>query len=40
LQIMKLLEKESINWTEGADVGTILIQLDNINPKRLSFAKK
>lgn len=38
--IMKLLEKESINWTEGADVGTILIQLDNINPKRLSFAKK
>ncbi|XP_061977219.1 putative nuclear RNA export factor SDE5 isoform X1 [Populus nigra] len=37
--IMKLLEKESIEWTEG-DIGTILIQLDNINPKRLSFAKK
>ncbi|KAJ6707054.1 NUCLEAR RNA EXPORT FACTOR SDE5-RELATED [Salix viminalis] len=38
--IMKLLEKESIKWSEGGDVGTILIQLDNINPKRLSFAKK
>lgn len=38
--IMKLLEKESINWTKGADVGTILIQLDDINPKRLSFANK
>lgn len=37
--IMKLLEKESIEWSEG-DVGTIRIQLDNINPKRLSFAKK
>jgi hypothetical protein len=36
---MKLLEKESIEWTEG-DIGTILIQLDNINPKRWSFAKK
>ncbi|KAJ6728596.1 NUCLEAR RNA EXPORT FACTOR SDE5-RELATED [Salix koriyanagi] len=38
--IMKLLEKESIQWTEGTDAGTILIQLDNIDPKRLSFAKK
>ncbi|KAJ6333546.1 hypothetical protein OIU77_009422 [Salix suchowensis] len=38
--IMKLLEKESIKWTEGTDAGTILIQLDNIDPKRLSFAKK
>ncbi|KAJ6725021.1 PROTEIN SILENCING DEFECTIVE PROTEIN [Salix viminalis] len=38
--IMKLLEKESIKWKEGTDAGTILIQLDNIDPKRLSFAKK
>ncbi|KAF9683565.1 hypothetical protein SADUNF_Sadunf04G0027000 [Salix dunnii] len=38
--IMKLLEKESIEWSEGGDVGTIRIQLDNINPKRFSFAKK
>ncbi|GLU23020.1 hypothetical protein SLE2022_390540 [Rubroshorea leprosula] len=37
--IMKLLEKESISWTEG-NPGSILIHLDKINPKRLSFAKK
>lgn len=37
---MKLLEKESIKWSEGGNAGTILIHLENINPKRLSFAKK
>ncbi|XP_021659280.2 putative nuclear RNA export factor SDE5 isoform X1 [Hevea brasiliensis] len=38
--VMKLLEKESIKWTEGGDAGTILIRLDKINPKCLSFAKR
>uniref|UniRef100_A0A2P2KUR0 DUF1771 domain-containing protein n=2 Tax=Rhizophora mucronata TaxID=61149 RepID=A0A2P2KUR0_RHIMU len=37
--IMKLLEKESIAWTEAGDAGTILIPLDTINPKSLSFSK-
>lgn len=37
--IMKLLEKESIKWIEG-EIGTILICLDQINPKDLSFGKK
>ncbi|XP_048328019.1 putative nuclear RNA export factor SDE5 isoform X1 [Ziziphus jujuba] len=37
--IMKLLEKESIKWVEE-NAGTILIRLDEINPKRLSFVKK
>ncbi|KHG25816.1 Gag-Pol polyprotein [Gossypium arboreum] len=37
--VMKLLQKESISWSEGETSGIILIQLDNINPKRLSFAK-
>ncbi|XVF25815.1 hypothetical protein REPUB_Repub13aG0246100 [Reevesia pubescens] len=38
--IMKLLKKESISWSEGATSGVVLIRLDNINPKSLSFAKK
>ncbi|KDP20959.1 hypothetical protein JCGZ_21430 [Jatropha curcas] len=38
--VMKLLEKESIKWTEGQNSGTILIRLDNINRKCLSFAKR
>ncbi|KAE8670600.1 YPL199C protein [Hibiscus syriacus] len=38
--VMRLLEKESITWTEGETFGIIRIQLDNINPKNLSFAKK
>ncbi|GAV91480.1 DUF1771 domain-containing protein [Cephalotus follicularis] len=38
--IMKQLEKESIQWIDGENAGTILIRVDNINPKRLSFAKK
>ncbi|XWS12659.1 hypothetical protein CRYUN_Cryun37aG0109200 [Craigia yunnanensis] len=38
--LMKLLEKESISWSEGETFGVVLIRLDNINPKSLSFAKK
>ncbi|XWS19585.1 hypothetical protein CRYUN_Cryun31cG0028200 [Craigia yunnanensis] len=38
--VMKLLEKESISWSEGETSGVVLIRLDNINPKSLSFAKK
>ncbi|KAA8519812.1 hypothetical protein F0562_014098 [Nyssa sinensis] len=36
--IKKLLEKESIKWIEEGNAGTILICLDEIDPKRLSFA--
>ncbi|KAK9267645.1 hypothetical protein L1049_010076 [Liquidambar formosana] len=39
-RIMKLLEKESIKWIEEGNAGTILVCLDKINPKRLSFATK
>ncbi|XP_059659191.1 putative nuclear RNA export factor SDE5 isoform X2 [Cornus florida] len=38
--IIKLLKKESIKWTEEGSAGTILIRVDEINPKRLSFATK
>ncbi|XP_058196789.1 putative nuclear RNA export factor SDE5 isoform X2 [Rhododendron vialii] len=38
--IIKLLEKESIVWIEGENPGTMLILLEEINPKRLSFARK
>ncbi|KAM3696757.1 hypothetical protein ACB098_06G063600 [Castanea mollissima] len=38
--ILKQLEKESIKWTEEDDGGTIIIQVDVINPKDLSFYKK
>ncbi|RVW37894.1 putative nuclear RNA export factor SDE5 [Vitis vinifera] len=38
--IMKLLEKHSIKWTEGSNAGIILIRVDEINPQRLSFARK
>ncbi|KDP27035.1 hypothetical protein JCGZ_20970 [Jatropha curcas] len=38
--ILKQLEKESIKWNEEGDGETILIQVDVINPKSLSFAKK
>ncbi|KAJ9136175.1 hypothetical protein P3X46_033278 [Hevea brasiliensis] len=38
--VMKLLEKESIKWAEGENAGTLLIRLDNINRKSLSFAKR
>jgi hypothetical protein len=40
LQILKQLEKESIKWTEVDDGGAIMIRVDVINPKRLSFSKK
>ncbi|GAB4831198.1 hypothetical protein Ancab_005207 [Ancistrocladus abbreviatus] len=36
--VRKLLEKESIKWTEDETCGILLIRLDQINPKRLSFA--
>lgn len=39
-QVMKLLEEESIEWTEEGNAGTILIPLDKVNPKTLSFTKK
>ncbi|KAL5839574.1 hypothetical protein ACOSQ4_012182 [Xanthoceras sorbifolium] len=38
--VMKLLEKDSIEWIEEGNAGTILICLDKINPKILSFPKK
>ncbi|XP_058001453.1 putative nuclear RNA export factor SDE5 isoform X2 [Hevea brasiliensis] len=38
--IMKQLEKESIEWNEEENGKTILIKVDVIDPKRLSFAKK
>ncbi|XP_059443629.1 putative nuclear RNA export factor SDE5 isoform X1 [Corylus avellana] len=38
--ILKQLEKESIKWTEVDDGGAIMIRVDVINPKRLSFSKK
>ncbi|KAM3700287.1 hypothetical protein ACB098_05G085200 [Castanea mollissima] len=39
-QVLKLLERESIKWTEEGNAGVILIHLDNINRKQLSFVKK
>ncbi|PRQ31334.1 hypothetical protein RchiOBHm_Chr5g0034321 [Rosa chinensis] len=38
--IIKQLEKESIKWTEEENGQIILIRLDVIDPKRLSFSKK
>ncbi|KAK9152734.1 hypothetical protein Sjap_000214 [Stephania japonica] len=38
--VLKLLEKEAINWTEEGNGGTIVIRIDEINPQKLSFAKK
>ncbi|KAJ7948634.1 SMR domain-containing protein [Quillaja saponaria] len=38
--IIKQLDKESIKWTEEDNGRVIRIQLDVINPKRLSFYKK
>lgn len=40
LQIKKLLKKESIEWTEDGNGQAILIQVDVIDPKRLSFFRK
>ncbi|XP_059658787.1 putative nuclear RNA export factor SDE5 [Cornus florida] len=39
-KVLKLLERESIKWTEEVDGWVIVIRIDEINPKRLSFAKK
>lgn len=36
----KLLERDSISWTEEQDGKIMAIQVDAINPKRLSFNKK
>ncbi|KAL9257532.1 putative nuclear RNA export factor SDE5 [Drosera capensis] len=38
--VLKLLDRESIKWTEDEASGTTCIRLDEINPKRLSFSKK
>lgn len=38
--IMKLLEKESIKWSEERNGRTIVIKIDEIDPTRLSFGKK
>lgn len=40
LQIIELLEKDSIEWTEEDNGQIIVIRVDKVNPKRLSFAKK
>ncbi|MED6130661.1 hypothetical protein PIB30_002775 [Stylosanthes scabra] len=37
--ILKLLEQEAIEWIEGETAGTILIRLDGIDRKTLSFLK-
>ncbi|XP_072085416.1 putative nuclear RNA export factor SDE5 isoform X1 [Arachis hypogaea] len=37
--ILKLLEQEAIKWIEGETAGTILIRLDSIDRKKLSFLK-
>ncbi|XP_058218300.1 putative nuclear RNA export factor SDE5 isoform X3 [Rhododendron vialii] len=39
-RVMKLLEKESIKWSEERNGRTIVVRLDEIDPKGLSFAKK
>lgn len=38
--ILKLLERGSITWTEEGNGQLIVIRVDEINPKRLSFVKK
>ncbi|XP_028788748.1 putative nuclear RNA export factor SDE5 [Neltuma alba] len=39
-RITALLQNESIEWNEGETSGTLLIRLDKIDPKRLSFHQK
>lgn len=39
-RIIELLEKDSIEWTEEDSGQMIVIRVDKVNPKRLSFAKK
>lgn len=38
-KIIKQLEKESIKWTEEDEGRTMIIKVDVINPRKLSFAK-
>ncbi|CAH9088217.1 unnamed protein product [Cuscuta epithymum] len=38
--IVKILEKESIAWSEQENGRTLVIKVDEINPKNLSFFKK
>ncbi|XP_043697059.1 putative nuclear RNA export factor SDE5 [Telopea speciosissima] len=38
--VRKLLERQSIKWTEEGNGETILIRVDEIDPKKLSFARK
>ncbi|KAF7822745.1 putative nuclear RNA export factor SDE5 isoform X4 [Senna tora] len=38
-RIIKQLKKDSINWTEEDDGGTLRLQVDVIDPKSLSFYK-
>lgn len=38
--MIKLLEKENIKWIEEENSGTISIRVDEIDPGKLSFAKK
>lgn len=38
--VMKLLERENIEWIEEGNSRTISIQMDKIDPGNLSFAKK
>lgn len=39
-RIIELLDKDSIGWTEEDSGQIIVIRVDKVNPKRLSFAKK
>ncbi|KAK6946736.1 protein of unknown function DUF1771 [Dillenia turbinata] len=38
--ILKFLARESIKWTEGENGQSIVIRIDEIDPKSLSFVKK
>ncbi|KAJ4975688.1 hypothetical protein NE237_000794 [Protea cynaroides] len=40
LKIRKFLKRESIKWTEEGNGKIILIRVDEIDPKRLSFARE
>ncbi|KAL6141819.1 hypothetical protein ACLB2K_060105 [Fragaria x ananassa] len=40
LAVVRLLEEESIKWVEEENAGTLRIQLDSVNPKKLKFLKK
>ncbi|KAM7264345.1 hypothetical protein ACFE04_002028 [Oxalis oulophora] len=39
-RVMRFLENESIEWSEGEDAGTIMIPLEEIDRKSLRFLKK